>query len=388
LTVGDDARRMTPSHRFALALCAGALAAAALPAGASASAVFLNGGALHVVGFAGETNRFTIAKTGINNFRVVDAGAAIGNLGPGCRLDGSPNAAACSGELIGATGRVQVDAGDGNDVVDARLAAVPALIQGEAGNDNLTGGAGNDLLIGGDGLDVMDGQGGADTFAGQNGTDRVDYISRTGPVDASLDSQADDGAAGEHDNILDDVETIRGGSGNDSLVGNGNRNFLIGEGGNDIIFGQGGAGDDLNGGPGDDRLFAADGLSDEVNCGDGNDQAQVDLQDTFRLGICEFVSRAPVGEFPTVRISHAAVRMGEARIRLSCPRSGTACRGTLTLRQNGRRVGEASYRIARGKAAAVRVKLGAVRPGAVVAVAAERDAQGRPRTTTATLTLR
>src|SRR6266540_1926843 len=147
---------MSRTHRLALALCAGALAAAAVPAGASASAVFLEGGALHVVGFPGEANRFSIAKTGINNFRVVDAGAAIGNLGPGCRLDGSPSAAACSGELIGATGRVLVDANDGDDVVDARLGGVPVLLQGGDGNDTLTGGAGDDLLVGGEGNDVMD----------------------------------------------------------------------------------------------------------------------------------------------------------------------------------------------------------------------------------------
>jgi Ca2+-binding RTX toxin-like protein len=234
----------------------------------------------------------------------------------------------------------------------------------------------------------MDGQGGADTFAGQNGTDRADYASRTGPIDASLDGQADDGAAGEHDNILDDVETIRGGSGNDSLVGNGNRNFLIGGPGNDIIFGQGGAGDDINGGPGDDRLFAADGLSDDVSCGDGADQAQVDLQDVFRVGVCEFVSRAPVGEFPTVRISHAPVRTGAAKIRLSCPSNGPACRGTLTLRQNGGKVGVASYRLARGKAAAIRLRLHDARSGTAIATATERDASDRPRTTTATLRLR
>src|SRR4051812_18965453 len=282
---------MTPSHRFAL--CAGALAAVALPAGASASAVFQQGGTLHLVGFAGEANRFTIAKTGINNFRVVDNGAAIGSLGPGCRRDGSPNAAVCSGAQLGQIGNVQVGANDGDDTIDARLAAVPVVFLGGPGNDTLTGGAGNDFLVGGDGNDVMEGQGGADTLAGQNGTDRADYVSRTGPVDASLDGQADNGAAGEHDNILDDVETIRGGSGNDSLVGNGNRNFLIGGPGNDIIFGQGGAGDDINGGPGDDRLFAADGLSDDVSCGDGNDQAQLDLQDVFRVGRCEFLSPPP-----------------------------------------------------------------------------------------------
>jgi Ca2+-binding RTX toxin-like protein len=378
---------MTPSHRFALALCAGALAAAALPAGASASAVFQQGGTLHLVGFAGEANRFSIAKTGINNFRVVDTGAAIGNLGPSCRLDGSPNAVVCSGEQVSLIGNVQVDANDGADTVDARLAAVPVLLLGGPGNDTLTGGAGNDFLIGGDGLDVMDGQGGADTFAGQNGTDRVDYISRTGPIDASLDGQADDGAAGEHDNILDDVETIRGGSGNDSLVGNGNRNFLIGGPGNDIIFGQGGAGDDLNGGPGDDRLFAADGLSDDVSCGDGTDQAQVDLQDVFRVGVCEFVSRAPVGEFPTVRISHAPVHIAAAKIRLSCPSGGPACHGTLTLRQASRSVGKQRFRLAGGQTAAVRVKLRGARAGTVLATATEHDAHGRPRTTTARLRL-
>jgi hypothetical protein len=96
---------MTASHRFALALCAGALVAAALPAAASASAVFQQGGTLHLVGFASEANRFTIAKTGINNFRVVDNGVAIGNLGPGCRLDGSPNAAVCSGSAARAAAR-------------------------------------------------------------------------------------------------------------------------------------------------------------------------------------------------------------------------------------------------------------------------------------------
>jgi hypothetical protein len=50
-------------------------------------------------------------------------------------------------------------------------------------------------------------------------------------------------------------------------------------------------------------------------------------------------------------------------------------------------VGEASYRIARGGAAVVRVPLRGARQGDVVAVAAQHDAQGRPRTTTARLKL-
>ncbi len=382
---------MACQHRLARALCAGALVACAAPASASASAVFLSGGALHVVGFAGETNRFSIAKTGINNFRVVDGGAAITNLGSGCRLDGSASAAACSGDQIGATGSVQVDAGDGDDTVDARSAGVPVLLLGEDGNDTLTGGAGNDFLVGGPGNDVMDGQGGADTFAGQDGTDRADYVSRTGPVDVTLDSQANDGPAGEHDNVLDDVETIRGGAGNDSLTGNGNRNFLIGGPGNDFIFGLGGARDDLNGGPGDDHLFANDGLSDDVSCGDGFDQAQADLQDVFRVGVCESVQRAPVNELPMVAIEGRSLRVGSdggVSVLLACPRDGRACRRTLTLGQGARRLGEVRYRIARGLRRAVHVATGAAHAGPAVAVAHERDATGRPRTTTVRLRLR
>jgi hemolysin type calcium-binding protein len=382
---------MARTHRLALALCAGALAAAAVPSAASASGVFLQGGTLHVVGFAGETNHILVTKTQINNFRVVDGGAAIGTLGAGCRSDGSPNAAACSGEQIGATGKVDVETNDGDDTIDARPAGVPALILGGDGNDTLTGGAGDDLLVGGEGNDVMDGQGGADIFAGQNGTDRADYVSRTGPVTVSLDGQANDGAAGERDNVLDDVETIRGGSGNDSLTGNGNRNFLIGGPGDDFIFGLGGAHDDLNGGPGDDHLFAVDGLSDDVSCGDGADQAQVDLQDVFRVGVCEFVSRLPKDEPPTVAIGHSALRFGSdggVSVRLSCPRNGHGCAGTLTLRQAGHTVGHAAYRLAHGHGAAIRVATHGARTGEVTAVAAEHDAQGRPRTTTARLTLR
>jgi hypothetical protein len=113
----------------------------------------------------------------------------------------------------------------------------------------------------------------------------------------------------------------------------------------------------------------------------------VDLQDVFRVGVCEFVSRAPVGEFPTVTISHAPVRIAAGQIRLRCPRGGPACRGTLTLSQNGGRVGVARYRLEQGRAGRIRVRLHGARAGKVVAVAAQRDAQGRPRTTTARLRL-
>jgi Ca2+-binding RTX toxin-like protein len=64
-----------------------------------------------------------------------------------------------------ATDQLAVNAGGGNDVVNAQ--ALPAAttrltIDGGAGNDNITGGQGNDMLLGGDGNDVVIGGKGND----------------------------------------------------------------------------------------------------------------------------------------------------------------------------------------------------------------------------------
>jgi Ca2+-binding RTX toxin-like protein len=92
-----------------------------------------------------------------------------------------------------AFGRVIVNAGDGNDVVQLSGGLnVPALLfggngddtlnaagsiaanvlVGGAGNDNLTGGSGNDVLIGGLGADIINGSGGDDIVIG--GTTKFD----------------------------------------------------------------------------------------------------------------------------------------------------------------------------------------------------------------------
>jgi uncharacterized repeat protein (TIGR01451 family) len=69
--------------------------------------------------------------------------------------------------------------GDEDDVVDASAQLNPAVgmtIDGEAGDDDLTGGAGHDLIRGGRGNDVMRGSGGDDTFtwAPGDGSDTID----------------------------------------------------------------------------------------------------------------------------------------------------------------------------------------------------------------------
>ncbi|MEU7838597.1 MULTISPECIES: calcium-binding protein [unclassified Nonomuraea] len=120
------------------------------------------------------------------------------------------------------------------------------LLEGSDGNDSLTGGPGNDDLRGGVGVD---------TYAGGSGQDVVSYAEKGEPVKASLNGVADDGIAGEQENIPNDVEDIFGGYKADVLVGNDGDNTLNGgPGGGDVIYGHGGQ-DYLYGGSGVDKLY-------------------------------------------------------------------------------------------------------------------------------------
>jgi Ca2+-binding RTX toxin-like protein len=120
-------------------------------------------------------------------------------------------------------------------------------LTGLDGNDRLDGGAGNDTLVGGAGSDRLDGGAGKDlaNYAG------------AGPVTIDLAA----GTASEGD-TLNDVEDIRGSSGNDSITGDAANNMLIGDSGADTLTGGAGAdlvvggadGDVLDGGDGIDTL--------------------------------------------------------------------------------------------------------------------------------------
>ena len=79
---------------------------------------------------------------------------------------------------------------------------VPTLIEGDAGNDHLTGGAGPDTLLGGDGRDTLKGRGGDDLLDGGEGKDNLD-----------------------------------GGSGNDILLGGGGNDMLNSGKGHDLLVG-------------------------------------------------------------------------------------------------------------------------------------------------------
>ncbi|NHC13648.1 Calx-beta domain-containing protein [Motilibacter deserti] len=115
-----------------------------------------------------------------------------------------------------------LEGGPGKDTLQVKAATARGTVTllGGDGDDALTGGAGADVLDGGPGTDVeKSGSGddwfvqgaspnGADDLAGGDGADTVDYSGRlVGSVAVTLDEVANDGAAGEGDNVRSDVES-------------------------------------------------------------------------------------------------------------------------------------------------------------------------------------
>ncbi len=135
--------------------------------------------------------------------------------------------------------------------------AIPLDAHGDEGNDAIQGGAANDAIYGGAGDDLFiapSGADGADAYDGGSGVDTLDASRRSGAQSISLDDVANDGLAGEGDNVTSTVENLYGGSGPDVIVGSAASNVL-------------------RGGPGDDRLDGLEGddLFDEGAAASGAD---------------------------------------------------------------------------------------------------------------------
>ena len=164
----------------------------------------------------------------------------------------------------------------GNDAANqlTSLSYAPSTIIGNGGNDtllgqgtgdvSLLGGGGDDSLVGGTGNDTLDGGAGADVMKGGAGNDTVDYSSRTNPIYVGIGTLNDDGEANEHDNVYLDIETVIGGSGNDTIHGGAANNLLVGNGGNDQLFGNFGD-DTLSGNSGTDTLNGENGIDTAIN---------------------------------------------------------------------------------------------------------------------------
>jgi hypothetical protein len=333
-----------------------------LTGGPGADRLDANGAIDASVSYADHTAAVTVRLNGL-----ADDGAAgegdnvLGNVtgitgGSGDdRLEAGPTASGLFGEagddaLAGSPQDDSIDGGDGDDSIDGR-----------AGNDHLTGDAGADDLRGGDGFD------------------EASYTGTSAPLTLTIGDGANDGAAGENDDIHADIEALAGGDGNDVLVGTAGPNRLIAFGGQDVLRGGAGPdeligwddGDELNPGPGPDRVQAGardrallmDGDVDRLDCRKQAPAIEADALDLLR-------SCAP--QLLTLR--SARLRPGAVvPLRVLCARqSALPCRGTLrvTRLHHGRRVSRA-VRVGPldpGERARVRVRLGrAIPPKACLA---------------------
>lgn len=141
----------------------------------------------------------------------------------------------------------QIGGYEGNDVLSGGNGH--DLLFGHDDADTLGGGDGDDRLYGGDDGDVMLGEGGDDTLFGQNGDDAL----AGGSGDDSLvGGDGDDALSGDDGN-----DSLEGGLGDDTLVGGQGLDVLNGGAGNDLVDGHDDSGDSdyLNGGQGDDTLI-------------------------------------------------------------------------------------------------------------------------------------
>ena len=156
--------------------------------------------------------------------------------------------------------------GDGDDIFAPHSDIFPirktTLIDGGAGNDQITGTFGNDRILGGSGDDVLFDERGHNVLSGGSGNDTISLGY------ASDHSRANGGWG--HDTLISSIgsdrlfgnqgrDTLLGGSGNDRLAGGAGTDRLDGGDGNDILIG--GRGKDVMTGGEDADMFVFGGAS-------------------------------------------------------------------------------------------------------------------------------
>src|SRR4051812_9134513 len=198
----------------------------------------------------GESNHVTLEQ-GATQVRVTDATAAVTKpatvpAGVTCVSDGA-NVVACTGIEAG-----KLSLGDLDDSATV-TGALPTIIGGGTGSDDLTGGDGPDTITTGPGTsELADGGGGSDTldgsparFATLRGGSGADTL--TGPSGMGCSTRFASGL-------------LEGGNDDDKLIGGSGLNALFG-----------GAGDDaITGGPQSDTIDGGFG-ADDIRGGDGQD---------------------------------------------------------------------------------------------------------------------
>ena len=181
--------------------------------------------------------------------------------------------------LTGGVSKDTLVGGEGNDIISGGTG--DDSLDGNFGNDKLAGGEGDDKLYGGPGKDTMVGGNGGDTYvvsdvgdvvteAANKGYDIVESYVASYTLAANVEKLVLIGGLNGTGNALNNViegtafdnkidgaggnDQLYGGGGNDSILGGLGNDYLNGAAGNDTI--KGGAGNDLiDAGAGADTLY-------------------------------------------------------------------------------------------------------------------------------------
>jgi hypothetical protein len=229
----------------------------------------------------GESNDLRVRVVDGASVAVEDAGATV-RAGAGCAPHGAGVVCAPPASFDPVVfAASSVNLGDGDD--RAELSIGGGNIAGEEGHDTIAAGG---YVRGGPGDDTLtvarygyaDGGPGADRMTGERST--LKYPDRTSALRVTFDGAANDGEAGEGDDVRGVFDWIEGGAGDDHLESPGGPSEvrLWGFGGDDEVVGVGGGvllvgadgNDTLTGGDGDDQMNG-DAGTDLMRGGPGTD---------------------------------------------------------------------------------------------------------------------
>ncbi|MCR9125218.1 MAG: Hint domain-containing protein [Rhodobacteraceae bacterium] len=215
-------------------------------------------------------------------------------------VEGTPD-----GELIDTSydGDPEGDVIDGGDAIDPTAGPDDDVVVGDGGDDTIISGAGDDSVEGGPGSDDILTGDGDDTAVGGGGNDNIDTgdgaDSVVGGDGGDVIDTDDDGtpltdlafpgyttssgvvipaAPGDTD-PFNDLDTVQGGSGNDTIFTGDDADVINGEDGADVIDGGIDA-DTITGGGNTDLIFGGEG-ADSLLGGDGDDTIYGGLDPIF-----------------------------------------------------------------------------------------------------------
>lgn len=194
-----------------------------------------------------------VAYTGDNDGDMVDARDAI-----------LPGDAPNDDRILAGAGNDTVLAGAGDDSVE-----------GGTGDDSVRGGAGDDTLFGQAGNDTLLGQSGDDSLLGGDGNDAAyggtgnDVIDTSGGGTLPLPDQGYPGLYASDTDPTNDLDTVSGGLGDDTIRTGDDADRIFGGYGNDVI--DGGFDDDTIDGNQDNDVIVGGEGNDLIDAGQGDD---------------------------------------------------------------------------------------------------------------------